>query len=49
MFTFMGVRIFTILKNAWNLFWWNHHVKLARMHDYRLRKSDPEWRDKLQA
>lgn len=32
---------------AWNLFWWNHHVGLARMHDFRLKKMDAHWRELL--
>jgi hypothetical protein len=47
MFTFISSRIYAFIFNAWNLFWWNHHVKLARMHDHRLRRIDPEWREKL--
>jgi len=35
------------LLTAWNLFWWNHHVSLARMHDHRLKQVDPEWRKKI--
>lgn len=41
-------KIIACLNNDWNLFWWLHHVKLARMHDCRLAKTDPEWRNKPQ-
>lgn len=36
-----------IFLSAWNLFWGNHHVSLARMHDRRLKQVDPEWMKKL--
>ena len=30
---------------AWNGFWWNYHVGLARMHDNRISEFDPSWLD----
>jgi len=31
---------------AWNCAWWNHHIESARMHDARMSRLDPEWREK---
>jgi len=32
---------------AWNGFWWNYHVGLAKMHDDRISELDPIWREKI--
>lgn len=31
---------------AWNAFMWNYHCDRARLHDDRIARLDPEWRDK---
>ena len=31
----------------WNGFWWNHHVGLAKMHDARIQRMDPKWRETI--
>ena len=32
---------------AWNLYFWNYHCNLARMHDARLCELDQTWREKI--
>jgi len=41
------VNIMQCVFVAWNGFWWNYHVALARMHDVRIQKLDPEWCKKI--
>ena len=32
---------------AWNGFWWNYHVGLAKMHDVRIQSLNPKWREQI--
>lgn len=41
------IHIFNVLYFVWNYLLWNYHVSLARMHDFRLKKADPKWRENL--
>jgi len=40
------VSLMQIVYAGWNLAWWTHHIELARMHDARMSRLDPEWREK---
>jgi len=33
---------------AWHFFLWNYHIGRARLHDDRISRLDPHWRDKAQ-
>jgi len=32
---------------AWNAFMWNYHCDRACLHDHRIARLDPEWREKM--
>lgn len=31
---------------VWHAIWWNHHVSQARLHDKRIAKLAPYWRER---